>query len=77
MGYIIATQQECEAVASRMNEFFGLPNTDKRTLRVSDVEAIPGKSEFCVCIPEEYVSELTTSEMDKLSSNRPEELNKL
>lgn len=72
--YYRGTQQECLDLASKMDNHFGYPNANTKTTTTSLVIAIPGTSDYCIFIPSDFVSKLTTDESNKTSNERPKEL---
>lgn len=74
MKYLRGTQEECQELASRMDSFYGYPNLGNKTTTTSEIEKIPGTSEYCVFVPSDFVSKLTTDESNKTSNERPNEL---
>ena len=74
MKYLRGTMQECLDLASDMDVFFNYPNATTKTTTTSEMEAIPGTSDYCIYIPDNYLSQMTSEEVESLLDARPSEL---
>jgi len=74
MKYFRGTQQQCLDLASDMDAFFKYPNSTTKTTTTSEVLAIPSTSEYCIYIPDNYLSQMTNEEIESLLEARPSEL---
>ena len=72
--YYRGTQQGCLDLASDMDTHFGYPNTNTKTITTSDIIAIPGTSDYCIFVPDNYLSQMTSEETESLLDARPSEL---
>lgn len=74
MKYLRGTRQECLDLASDMDTFFKYPNATTKTTTTSEVVAIPSTSDYCIYIPDNYLSQMTSEEVESLLDARPSEL---
>ena len=74
MKYFRGTQQQCLDLASNMDSHFGYPNITTKTNTTSEVVAIPSTSDYCIFVPDNYLSQMTSEETESLLDARPSEL---
>jgi len=74
MKYFRGTQQQCLDLASDMDAFFKYPNLSTKTTTTSEVLEIPSTSEYCICVPDSYLTQMTSEEIKSLLEERPSEL---
>tara|TARA_R110002012_G_scaffold12572_1_gene55792 strand:- start:1284 stop:1520 length:237 start_codon:yes stop_codon:yes gene_type:complete len=74
MKYFRGAQQQCLDLASDMDTFFKYPNSTTKTTTTSEVLTIPNTSEYCIYVPDDYLSQMTSEEIESLLEARPSEL---
>ena len=74
MKYFRGTRQECLDLANSMDAHFGYPNTTTKTNTTSEIVAIPSTSDYCIFVPDNYLSQMTSEETESLLDARPSEL---
>jgi hypothetical protein len=68
--YYISTQEECEELLIKLNNYFNIPN--EHTITYSSIENIKDSSNKTLEILSQHIYLLSESELSKISNTQPE-----
>ena len=68
--YYISTQEECQELLNKLNNYFNIPN--KHTITYSSIENIKNSSDKTLKILNQHIHLLSESELSKISNTQPE-----
>ena len=68
--YYISTQEECQELLNKLNNYFNIPN--EHTITYSSIENIKNSSDKTLIILNQHIHLLSESELSKISNTQPE-----